>query len=357
MIPIRTLRSVLALSCSLLLALAACGDDSTDPEPKPDAGDDAGPKPDPWQLVFEELEPALMSVGGTAADDVWAIGADARDGSGALVLHYDGERWQKLSTGVEADLWWVHALAPDSVWMGGAKGTILHYDGSAFTKHETPASSTVYGIWGSSEDDLWAVGGVPEESPGFAWRYDGTAWSDVSDQLPDGKGGEPVFKVWGRASDDVWLVGLEGLAVHWDGEAFEKADSGTRQRLFTVHGTQSGEPSFVAVGGYGEGVVMELSGTGWHNVAPKKPPASLYGVCMRDAKTGYAVGHEGAVLQRKGGAWKLLDTGLELFDELHSVWIDPGDGVWAVGGAVNDPIPVAGMLIHHGNEVGDEIDE
>jgi photosystem II stability/assembly factor-like uncharacterized protein len=262
-----------------------------------------------------------------------------------------------MSTGVEADLWWVHVLAPDSVWMGGAKGTILHYDGDAFTAFDTPGTGTVYGIWGLSEDDLWAVGGVPEETPGFAWRYDGSAWTDVSEQLPDGKNGLPVFKIWGRASDDAWLVGLDGLAIHWDGSSFEKADSGTRERLFTVHGTQDGKPSYVAVGGYGKSAIMENDGTGWHNATPKNAPASLYGVYLRDEKLGYAVGHEGAVLQRKGGAWKLLNTGLELFDELHSVWIDPDDGVWAVGGAVNSPIPELGMLIHLGSEVVDVIED
>ena len=342
------------LAVLLLICAPACSDDSAN-----DDNDDAGTKPSakPWQLVFHDLDPALMSVSGSAADDVWAVGADSRDGKGALVLHYDGDHWQRMRTGAEADLWWVHVLAPDSVWMGGAKGTILHYDGDSFTQLDTPGSATVYGIWGLQEDALWAVGGVPDEEPGFAWRYDGSSWTDVSDQLPDGKNGSPIFKVWGRAADDAWFVGLEGLAVHWDGERFERAETGTTQRLFTVHGTQSGEPSFVAVGGYGESVIMEYAGTAWHNVAPKNAPATLYGVCMRDKNTGYAVGHEGAVLQREGGAWKLLDTGLELFDELHSVWVDPDDGVWSVGGAVNDPIPSLGMLVHQGSEVSDVMDE
>lgn len=344
---------VLLASLALLPTALACSDD--DSNEKPDGGDNEPAQK--WQLVFHDLDPALMSVSGSAADDVWAVGADSRDGKGALVLHYDGDHWQRMSTGVEADLWWVLVLAPDSVWMGGSNGTIVHYDGDVFTKLEAPGTATVYGIWGVADDDLWAVGGVPEEEPGFAWRYDGKIWTDVSDQLPDGKNGSPIFKVWGRSADDAWLVGLDGLAVHWDGKQFEKAETGTTQRLFTVHGTESGEPSYVAVGGYGESVIMEYAGTAWHNVAPKNAPATLYGVYMRDKNTGYAVGHEGAVLQRQDGAWKLLRTGLELFDELHSVWVDPDDGVWSVGGAVNDPIPSLGMLIHQGSEVSDVMDE
>ena len=80
-----------------------------------DSGGDGEDKEPPWQVVFEGLEPALMSISGTAVDDVWTVGADPQDGDGAIALHYDGKRWHREPTGVEADLWWVHVLAPDIV--------------------------------------------------------------------------------------------------------------------------------------------------------------------------------------------------------------------------------------------------
>src|SRR5262245_35375382 len=76
----RTLFLLLGLLALLPTALA-CSDD--------DGGNDAdagGNEPaQKWQLVFHDLDPALMSVSGSAADDVWAVGADSRDGKGALV--------------------------------------------------------------------------------------------------------------------------------------------------------------------------------------------------------------------------------------------------------------------------------
>ena len=49
-----------------------------------------GPEQPPptWSIVSSGLDEALLSISGTAADDVWAVGAD--QGRGPLVLHYDG---------------------------------------------------------------------------------------------------------------------------------------------------------------------------------------------------------------------------------------------------------------------------
>src|SRR5690348_4618568 len=106
---LRPSHCALPLACALLFALG-CGDSS-------DAHADAGTKPTkrPFKIVLEHLDGALMSVTGTADDDVWAVGANTQDAKGALVLHYDGSSWQRLATGVEANLWWAHAFGKDNL--------------------------------------------------------------------------------------------------------------------------------------------------------------------------------------------------------------------------------------------------
>ena len=52
-----------------------------------------------WQLVHRDLPGALLSVWGTNASDVWAVGGDARDGAGPLVIHFDGDTWTRVATG------------------------------------------------------------------------------------------------------------------------------------------------------------------------------------------------------------------------------------------------------------------
>lgn len=62
-----------------------------------------------WSVGSSGLREAIMAVGGTSQDDVWAVGADK--GEGPLVLHYDGTSWEERETGETASLWWVHAFA------------------------------------------------------------------------------------------------------------------------------------------------------------------------------------------------------------------------------------------------------
>jgi hypothetical protein len=127
-----------------------------------------------WQLVAPHLDGALLSVWGTSARDVWAVGSDSRDGLGATVLHFDGASWERLETGQAGDLWWAFGFAAGPLYLGGTGGTILRFDDGEFTRMNTPGTGTVFGIWGATADDLWAVGGAPGGAQGaFAWRLQG----------------------------------------------------------------------------------------------------------------------------------------------------------------------------------------
>src|SRR5258706_14912027 len=112
----RRLGSALALSC---LTIACSGE--------PSASDEPG-----WREVFRDLPGALISVSGTSEKDVWTVGGDPGDGSGAFVLHFDGTGWRRLSTGQNADLWWAHPFLDVPVFIGGSKGTILRYQNDTF---------------------------------------------------------------------------------------------------------------------------------------------------------------------------------------------------------------------------------
>src|SRR5688500_15832556 len=81
------------------ISLVACGND---PEPAQET-----PLPATWAWVAHSPAAALLSVHGTSERDVWMSGAD--DGQGPLVLHWDGQEWQREMTGTRGDLWWVHA--------------------------------------------------------------------------------------------------------------------------------------------------------------------------------------------------------------------------------------------------------
>ena len=292
-----------------------------------------------WQVVMTGLPAALTAVWGTSAGDIWAIGGDP-EATGNTVMHFDGTQWQSLTTGFTGDLWWVYGFEGGSVFMGGLDGLILRYRDGTFERMQTPGNATVYGIWGTSENDLWAVGGNVSAGA-FAWRYDGSSWTDAEGFPPVLVQSASLFKVWGSAADDVWLVGTGGVILHYDGDRITQVRSETTRDLFTVHGAAG---RVAAVGGFGTGVIVEDDGDGWHDVTPQGTP-HVVGIWLGEADS-YAVGLEGAVLLRVGGVWTPVETGIRVPGALHSVWVDPDGGVWSVGGQVLSPPLVDGVMIH-----------
>jgi len=174
------------------------------------------------QLILSRQPASLMSISGTSATDVYAVGADPGDGFGPYVLHYDGSTWQRLNTGVSGDLWWISVAPIDGqFYMAGVNGIVLRYDPQTnhFSTFTTPGMETLFGIWGTSASDLWAVGGNPtdESGGGVLWHFDGITWSavDLSGLFP---GGVPtLYKVWGRSVTDIYAVAGTGLQV-FDGD-------------------------------------------------------------------------------------------------------------------------------------------
>jgi hypothetical protein len=322
------LRLVIVLATfALLLLLSACG-----------GGSDAGSGE--WQVVMSDLPAGLTSVWGTSATDIWAIGGDPNN-TGNTVKHFDGTRWQDMTTGSKGDLWWVYGFPGGSTFFGGANGLILRYQDGQFDAMKTPGDATVYGIWGTSEDDLWAVGGNVG-SDAFAWRYDGTAWTNAAGFPPVLVNSQSLFKVWGSSADHVWMVGTEGTILFYDGDRLTQVKSNTTRDLFTVSGR---EGLAATVGGFGSGVILENDGSGWQDVTPDKTP-QLVGVVVA-ADTAYAVGIEGALEQRNNsGDWEPVKTGLKTSLTIHTIWVDPDGGVWAVGGDVLSSPLEDGIMIH-----------
>jgi hypothetical protein len=314
-------------------ALAACGDDDGGGSP------DAASQPT-WQVVHEDLDGALLSVWGTAQDDVWSVGGDP--GTGPMVLHWDGSAWDTLDAPSAGDLWWVFGFTGGPVYMGGSGGRILRTDGASFEEMATPsATPIVFGIWGCSPDDVWAVGGnFGGGSGGFAWHLEAGEW--VSHDLPDGEV-RPVWKVIGRSCDDVRFVGESGLSFTWDGAGFAAETTGVGESLFT---DALLDDTYLAVGGLA-GIILEDSGSGWQDVSPDGAPG-LNGVCAAGGEA-FATGQFGAVYRRaEDGSW--VEDEMPPTDQtLHACWVDPSGGLWAVGGQVLSPPLVNGVMVYRGD--------
>ncbi len=300
-----------------------------------------------WEKTFERLDGALLSVWGTAADDVIAVGSDP--GAGPMVLHYDGEGWSKLATGASGDLWWV-TIHGDHAWMCGDAGMILRLDRTtgAFESFPPVTTERLYGIYAFADDDVWAVGGNPESQSAVVLRFDGSAWSpvmlgaEVTDALV-------FFKVFGNAPDDVWIVGLGGSAIHFDGNTYERVEVPLGRPLFTVHGNGD---EILAVGGVESGHIVHAEGKSLHDDTPSGVVPQFNGVWLEPGGDAVAAGIGGAVWKRSAGEWAELDAPPKLLADLHSTYVDPDGGVWAVGGFILTEPLHDGVLMHYGPSIG-----
>lgn len=329
---------VLVAAASLALLTAACNGD--------DGADDDDATTVEWRLIDSELPAALLSVWGAGPDDVWAVGGDLRDGTGPLVVHYDGASWSRVPTGVDGgDLWWVFGFEGGPIFMGGTGGRILKYDGGTFTTMDTPSAATVFGLWGSSPTDVWAVGGELGTRGGFAWRNDGSnTWTPEPSLPVETASTAAVWKVFGTRADDVWLVGSGSVSFQWNGTTLTEGQTGVGGSLFTVHGRGG---RYAAVGGLGSGVIVEYDGNTWQDVTPPSVISGLSGVVLGANEVGYTVGQFGSVFRRDAGGWHEEPTVLTA-ENLHAVWMDDEGGVWSVGGRTAALPLVNGVMIYKG---------
>jgi hypothetical protein len=304
-------------------------------------GGDADPT---FSVVAEGQPSSLLSVWGTTGSDVWVVGGDPRNETGPIALHYDGSAWTKHDTGLRnVDLWWVYGFAGGPVFMSGSNGKIIKFENGTFETMPTPGTLIVFGMWGAAPNDVWAVGGN-FSGGGFAWHYDGTAWTEQAGVPAELKASGTLFKVGGRASNDVWMVGTTGNAIRWNGTALEPITLPTDASLLSVSGNSK---RFVAAGGNFDGVLFETTdGATWKSVLPQGGPVLTGIIASEDAA--YAVGSAGTILKRGGdGAWG-VDGDRQTNQNLHATWIDTDGGVWAVGGQFDTPPMRAGVLLHKG---------
>ncbi|HMV66206.1 MAG TPA: hypothetical protein PKA64_05105 [Myxococcota bacterium] len=337
----RTWLAAAALAAGCGTGPGPADEDDTDPTETLDTD------PPGWTLVAEELPAALLSITGTSASDVWAVGAD--DGQGPTVLHYDGSAWARQATGSTGDLWWgwlPPAGSARTIWIAGDGGRVLRLSGSTWEEQVVDPDITLFGLWGATEDSVWTVGGnVATGSGARMYHWDGAAWSRVD--LPAELASQPaLFKVWGANANDVWACGANGVLLHGDGATWTMLEPTTERTLLTVAG--EGADAVWAVGGIGNAEILRWDGAAWSNEAPDFA-RELNGVYARDGVV-VAVGRAGEVWWRDGSPTWTKDTrGHSTYLDLHAAWLDPDGGVWTVGGSIATLPLTRGVLAYGGD--------
>jgi hypothetical protein len=159
--------------------------------------------------IVAQVGTALAAVSGSAADDVWAVGARG------AILHYDGATWRSVASGVDRDLRAVLAVSKSEAWAAGAGGTLVHWDGKVWSA-----------IPNDDDEDVTklARGSVPGEviviSEDGAKKLQGKAWQAADGLLaataPAWRAGsEGVQKESGGKWTTVWADATCGLRDVW----------------------------------------------------------------------------------------------------------------------------------------------
>jgi hypothetical protein len=289
-----------------------------------------------------------------AANDVWAVGETARGVSRPLVEHWDGAAWRVVpaptSPSGYTTLYGVDAVTADDIWAVGTAGNhsfAIHWNGERWRRVSTQALggfSSLRAVSAVAGNDVWAVGDNLAGSATAHWN--GSAWTLVpSPHIGDTF--EGLDGVVAIASNDVWAVGFADdsgdfftFTIHWNGGAWSRVASEDTDPTFNIlHAVDAARPDAVWAAGEGDGTLVERwNGAQWDVVASGNlgiADNELLGLSALSETDIWAVGHAGddSLTERwNGAAWEVVPSpNLEFGAPLEDVIAIAPDDAWAVG--------------------------
>lgn len=311
-----------------------------------------------WQTPSPQGQD-LRSVWGLGKDNVFAVGA------GGTILHYDGQIWSKMESGVRTTLNDIWGSREDNIFAIGSDGLILHYDGNTWSVMESGTTWDLHSIHGSSDINIYAVG-----ENGTILSLAENGWEKVNVENDVGYIGDTFQGVWTESSNTVFVAGSGHKFLYFDGDTWVDLSSGNVTSMIfditatdksnvylagyyhivrfdgtVVHDMETGYDSFdnehelleaiwvaredrgIAVGH--DGRIMLYDGTQWQTETPVTEKR-LYGVWGSDANDVYAVGEEGTILHFNGVEWSAMSSAVT-YNELYDVWGTDLNNVFAVG--------------------------
>ncbi len=239
-------------------------------------------------------------------------------GSGGVILvsHDAGSTWQRMNSGVQADLTAVWGLSATDVYAVGARGAVIHYDGIAWRRIQVPSVDALLGIWGLDADHIYAVG------TNTAIRFDGLAW-----RLMPGAGNAELWSVWGTHPDTLFAAGQNGVILKWDGASWRAMSSPTQLLLLGLWGLSATEVYAAGI----RGLLLRYDGAAWR---PVKIPsqADFFAIAGTGGNNIMLAGNNGAVVNFNGTAWTLAPQAAS-YENFRDISFDPAGTARVVGWA------------------------
>ncbi|MCD4693012.1 MAG: hypothetical protein K8R79_08870 [Calditrichales bacterium] len=167
-----------------------------------------------WE-VFEfgaKSSSVLHDVAIISPEDIWAVGE---------IHTEDTDCWNEDSTE------WIKPY--NAVHWDGEKWELKRIE--TLYRPDYKISPPLEGIFAFSNDDIWISSGSP-------WHWNGSKWKfyhlwDMG-VLNENDGGVP--RMWGTSSEDMYFSGRKGTIVHYDGQSWQKIESGTDLHIYDIYG-------------------------------------------------------------------------------------------------------------------------
>ena len=260
---------------------------------------------------------ALRAISGSSESDVWAVGDNG------TIVHYDGQRWHAVPSGVSERLTGVWAPSRSEAWISGTSGALLRWDGKAWGPAGQPAAITyAHAVTGWVDDR----GAAPQST---VWFTDGTSPIRVQagqwqrEMLP-----QDTFtfaSVWSDAHGALWAVGSGGGLSRLVGSEWQSFGTGSSNRFVGVHGDPQG--NIWAVSEQAEIIRVDPKGVAMaFESAADKGLTSVHAFGTSDA---WAVGLAGTLVRFDGAKWAPHPSGTDY--DLLAVWGASPSDVWLVG--------------------------
>jgi hypothetical protein len=294
--------------------------------PAPAAAAPEQPTLDPAPYVWTPT-----STGGQGNAGVWGSSAsDVYMANWVGIWHFDGARWSFVPEVEWHGTLDVYGFGANDVWAVGPAGRILRYDGHGWSGERfdgdsvyaealgiwenPPRNHYLWGVWGSAPNDVFVAG-----DSGSVLHWNGSAWRKMSTGTREG-----LRRVWGTSGSNVYVSGEHGTLLHYDGAAWSRVAVPTTVTLERVWGSSAGD---VYVGG-AEATLLHYDGTAWSRVAiPVDPTYTVFAVWGTSASNVFAAGSGGFVLRWDGASWIREDSGRP--EQILGLWGASGTDVFA----------------------------
>jgi hypothetical protein len=209
----------------------------------------------------------IASLDGTSGNDVWAVGSVRSGRRGALILHWNGQRWRRTRAWAGrgfAELRDVAAVTRRNAWavgLGDANELVLRWNGRRWRSVDVPAGldASLWGVSASASNNVWTVG--TDRSGWLILNWNGRRWRRLAPPSFPSTEFSYLKGVITFAPNDVWIAGDSpgrseaGALAHWNGSTWQvfitpgpasvgSLSATARNDIWATGGWQTGEVGF-----------------------------------------------------------------------------------------------------------------